>query len=86
MLGVTYAFLASRVGQVLVRSAAVGTSIPILRLDLLKALPFPPMSSDACRRVSGIVREAVGARIAADCAEAEAIRMVEEEVLAPWLA
>ncbi len=86
MLGVTYAFLASRVGQVLLRSAAVGTSIPILRLDLLKVLPFPSLSEDSCRHLSATVGDAVEARIAADQAETEAIRIVEEEVLAPWLA
>ena len=38
-----FAFLSTRVGQRFLKSTAVGTSIPSMRLDLLALLPYPEL-------------------------------------------
>jgi hypothetical protein len=80
-----YAFLSTLVGLRLVRSTAVGTKILNLRFDLLRALPFPSLSPPLQRRVNEHVSSARVARSSAEDAEAEAIRIIEEEVMPPWL-
>lgn len=83
---VAYGFLSTPVGQWLLKSTAIGTSIPLMRGDLLEALPFP----DPGRLPTGDIRrhvlEAERARLQATREEAEAIRVIEEEVLPQWLA
>ena len=83
---VAYAFLSTSVGQWLLKSTAVGTSIPSMRIDLLKSLPFPELGSVPTDRIKSLVLSAEAARIEADEAEAGAIRIIEEEVLPQWLA
>lgn len=81
-----YAFLSTAVGQWLLKSTAVGTSIPSMRVDLLERLPFPDPSTVPLDDIRQHVLKAEEARIAADEAEAAAICMIEEEVLPQWLA
>lgn len=81
-----YAFLTTTVGFRLLRSTAVGTKILSMREDMLRALPVPDWPGRLKGRVSRLVRTAFDMRDEADCAEAEAIRIVEQEVLPQWLA
>jgi hypothetical protein len=81
----TYAYLSTTVGQWLLKSTAIGTSIPAMRMDLLKMLPFPEVSSGTMNLVRTYVLSAELARIEADRAESEALRIIEEEVLPQWL-
>jgi len=83
---VAYAYLSTTVGQWLLKSTAVGTSIPSMRIDLLERLPFPDRSEIPADEISGLVLAAERARLDADKAESEAIRIIEEEVLPQWLA
>ena len=81
-----YAFLSTLVGRRLVRSTAVGTKLLSLRPDLLLKLPIPDLPADSLRLVANTVSDALDAHEAADAAEAEAARLIEEEVLPQWLA
>ncbi len=81
-----YTFLSTTVGQWLLKSTAMGTSIPSMRIDLLEQLPFPDPSSATMEAVRRHVTTAEAMRIAADEAEIEAIRIIEQEVLPEWLA
>lgn len=81
----TYAFLTTVVGLRLLRSTAVGTKILSMRPDLLRALPIPTLLPLQRSAVGRFVQEAVAARTAGEDAEAEAIRIIEEEVLPAWL-
>ena len=81
-----YAFLSTTVGQWLLKSTAYGTSIPSMRIDLLEQLPFPDPSIVPIEEVRRHVLRAEAARISAEQAESEAIRIVEQEVLPQWLA
>ena len=83
---VLYAFLSTLVGRRLLRETGVGTKLLSLRTDLLFNLPFPSLSGEMERTVTGHVERASSARLAADAAESEAIRIIEEEVLPAWLA
>ena len=83
---VAYAFLSTTVGQWLLKSTAIGTSIPLMRPDLLEALPFPDPGVLPIEDIRREVLRAEAARIDASRAEAEAIRIIEEEVLPSWLA
>ncbi|MCU0647282.1 MAG: hypothetical protein MUF00_04770 [Gemmatimonadaceae bacterium] len=80
-----YAFLSTLVGRRLLRSTAVGTKILSMRPDLLRALPFPDVDEATAAIVKQHLLEAMRARDAADRAEAEAIRLVETEVIPEWL-
>lgn len=80
-----YAYLSTVVGFRLLRSTAVGTKILSMRPDLLLALPFPNASPALCERVSKHVRASLAAREAADQADREAVRVLEEQVLPKWL-
>lgn len=82
---VAYAYLSTIVGLRLLRSTAVGTKIFNMRPSLLRALPFPAPDSHIVDDVRRHVSAAISVRAAADAAEAEAIRIVEEEVLPAWL-
>jgi hypothetical protein len=81
-----YAFLSTYLGVQLVRTAAVGTKILQVRFDLLSALPIPDVSNAVRQRVAKLVMRANEERASAEAAEAEAIRIIEEEVLPQWLA
>lgn len=80
-----YAFLSTLVGRRFLRSTAVGTKILSMRPDLLRALPFPQVDTATAGRVTDHLHEAMRARDAAEHAEAEAIRIVETEVIPAWL-
>lgn len=80
-----FAFLSTLVGQRLLKSTAVGTSIPSMRLDLLRELPYPELSPGQRAVIATHVEAAERARIAASEAEFESIRIIEE-VLPSWLA
>ncbi|MCC6874428.1 MAG: hypothetical protein IT378_09015 [Sandaracinaceae bacterium] len=79
-------FLSTRVGMRLVRSAAVGTKILQLRLDLMRELPIPELSDEIGKKVREHHQAAVEAFDRASACEAAAVRVVEEEVLPQWLA
>jgi hypothetical protein len=81
-----FVFLSTLVGQRLLKSTAVGTSIPSMRLDLLEQLPYPELSPKQRATVAEHLSGAERARIDSAAAETEAIRIVEEEVLPAWLA
>jgi hypothetical protein len=81
-----FVFLSTRVGQRLLKSTAVGTSIPSMRLDLLEELPYPELSAKQRVIVAEHLDDAERSRIDASAAESEAIRIVEQEVLPAWLA
>ncbi|MBZ5713937.1 hypothetical protein [Nannocystis pusilla] len=81
-----YAFLTTTVGFRLLRSTAVGTKLLSMRTDLLANLPLPELNGALGRSVSELVQSAFASRDEADDAEAEAIRIIEEEVLPQWLA
>ncbi|MBI5068727.1 MAG: hypothetical protein HZB56_10845 [Deltaproteobacteria bacterium] len=83
---VVYTFLSSVVGLRLLRSTAVGTKLLSMRPDLVAELPFPEVSSEARATIDDDVTRAMAAREAADAAETEAIRIMEEEVVPSWLA
>jgi type I restriction enzyme S subunit len=80
-----FGFLSTTVGQWLLKSTAMGTSIPSMRIDLLKQLPFPDLSTVPLSEIRRHVLSAELARIEADKAEAEALRIIEQEVLPQWL-
>lgn len=81
-----FAFLTTTVGFRLIRSTAVGTKLLSLRPDLLFDLPVPDLSRDDTHRVNTLVRSSLEARSRAAANEAEALRIIEEEVLPQWLA
>lgn len=83
---VAFAYLSTAVGQWLLKSTAVGTSIPSMRVDLLEELPFPDPGSLPTEKIRKLVCEAEAARLQADAAEIEAIQIIEQEVLPQWLA
>ncbi len=80
-----YAFLSTHVGLQLIRTTAVGTKILKLRDDLMRALPIPEAPDDIRASVDSALNEANRARADAEDAEAEAIRIIEQEVLPQWL-
>lgn len=84
--GTAYAFLSTLVGFRLMRATAVGTKIMSLRPDLMRALPIPTLDDGARVQVEDSIRTGMSARAGANRAEAEAVRIIEEEVLPQWLA
>jgi restriction endonuclease S subunit len=80
-----FVFLSTLVGQKLLKSTSVGTSIPSMRLDLLKRLPFPQLDQAEVEAINRHLSVAEEARIEASAAEAMAIGIVETEVLPAWL-
>lgn len=83
--GLLYAYLSSILGYRLLQSTAVGTSIPKMRLDLVAALPVPSVPKETEVALHDIVTKAADARANADHAEAEAIGIIENEVIPAWL-
>lgn len=57
-----YAFLNTSAGLTAVKSAAFGTSVPGLRLDLLGQIPIPLADAATMRRVAVLIRTCVGER------------------------
>jgi hypothetical protein len=80
-----YAFLSTDLGTRLLRSTAVGTSVPSMHLGLLAGLPIPDLSADVGQQVRSQIRAAVSARQNAAKAEREASRIFQDEVLPEWL-
>jgi type I restriction enzyme S subunit len=81
-----YAYLTTTVGFRLLRTTAVGTKILSMREDMLRALPVPEWPVGLQSNVANLIRSAFAARDEADGSEAEAVRIIEEEVLPQWLA
>ncbi len=79
---ICYAFLSTRVGLRLLQSAAIGTSVPVMRPDLVLSIPFPEVSREARLSIDAHVCAGVRARRQAQEAEMQAIRMIEQDVLA----
>ena len=79
-----YAFFSSELGLRLLQSTAVGTSIPLMRLDLVASLPFPELPESSRIEIDRLVTQGVKARVEANRAEENAIELVEREVLASW--
>lgn len=75
MLALCYAFFSTQVGLRLLQSTATGTSVPSMRLDLVRSLPLPDLSKTELDGVQVRVNAAVEARRAADTAEREAVRL-----------
>lgn len=82
---VLYAFLSTKLGGALIRSAAVGTSVPKISPDILLKLPVPELSAPIRSAVQQSVRDALQSRRLANEAESRAIQIIEEEVLPEWL-
>jgi hypothetical protein len=57
-----------------------------MRPDLLRLLPFPEVPAGVAELAGKHLDEAVRARTAADKAESEALRVIDEEVVPEWLA
>lgn len=81
-----YAYLTTTVGFRLLRSTAVGTKLLSMRPDLLAALPVPDLNAPVGKAAGELIKRAFEARDSGDQAEAEAIRIIEQEVLPQWLA
>lgn len=82
---VVYAFLSTTLGRRLLRSTAFGTKLLRLRPDLVRALPIPDVDSTVSADITGHLNTAMQARDEANRAEAEAVRLVETEVIPAWL-
>lgn len=80
-----YAYLSTGAGRALLQTAAVGTSIPTLRMDLVGSLPFPDFADQEIRNITQLVSEATDARDQADALEREAVAILEGEVIPAWL-
>ena len=70
---------------VLIRNAAVGTSIPTMHIGLLNKVPIPDLEASVSKSIRENIAAAVRARADAHEAESEAVRIIEEEVLPEWL-
>jgi len=79
------AFLSTSLGSALLRSTAVGTSVPTMHLELLNQLPIPELSGPLSTAVKRHVSAAIASRVRSNSAEAEGVRIVEEEILPEWL-
>jgi len=84
--GLVFAFLSSLVGFRVLRSCAVGTKILSMRPDLLRALPLPEVSNSHASIIDCAIAEAEEARELSERTEAEAVRIVEKDILPQWLA
>lgn len=81
-----YAFLSTQLGLRFLRSTAIGNSVPMMRLDLVKNLPIPTLNKDTGEAVNKHMEQALKSRVLALQSEQEAVRIIEEEVLPEWLA
>jgi hypothetical protein len=80
-----YGFLSTLVGFRLLRSTAVGTKLLQMRPDLLRELPFPECDKNFIKKITSHLQLAFQARETAERLEEEAVRILEDEVLPPWL-
>jgi hypothetical protein len=80
-----YTFLSTKLGLQLLRTCAIGTSIPAMHLGILSKLPIPDIRGKLLSEIKSHLKDATEARIAAAKAENEAVRIIEEEVLTEWL-
>ena len=80
------AFLSSKLGFLLLKSTAIGTSIPMMHTGLLAELPYPTLTNSVRGQISTHVQAAIKARTASETAENEAVRIIEQEVFPSWLA
>ena len=80
-----YTYLSTSLGLRLLRTCAIGTSIPAMHLGLLADLPVPELDTQQLAAVKRHLHAAIDARVIASSAESDAIRMIEEEVLPEWL-
>ncbi len=85
-LEVLYAYLSTDLGLAFLRNTAIGTSVPKINPTLIQQLPIPSFNNKTAANIKAHIRQAVSARQNANAAEAEAIRIVEQEVLPEWLA
>jgi hypothetical protein len=83
---VAYAFLSTTVGYRLLQGTAVGSAYLAINNKLVPQIPFPQISESDIVGIVAHMQQALEARAASAEAEAEAIRIVEEEVLPSWLA
>ena len=67
--------------ETLLKSTAIGTSIPMMHTGLLAELPYPALATSVRARISTHVQAAITARTASETAENEAVRIIEQEVL-----
>jgi hypothetical protein len=81
-----FAVLRSPWGMGALKGCATGTSVPSLDPMLLSALCIPRLTDDQESGVARHIERAYAARAEAGRCEAEAIRIVEQEVLPAWLA
>lgn len=81
-----YAYLSTHLGIQLVRTAAVGTKILQIREDLLRATPVPDATKLQLDEINNFMDASNKSRTLAAESEAEAIRIIEQEVLPQWLA
>ena len=79
------AYLSTGLGQRLLKSTAIGTSIPLARLDLVSQLPLPDADATIRGSITTHVQAAVDARKKAALSENAAISLIEEKVLPAWL-
>jgi hypothetical protein len=56
-----------------------------LRVDLLLDLPYPEIRHDQKVQLEKHLQNAIDARVSANAAEVDAVRILEEEVLPAWL-
>ena len=75
-----YAFLSTPLGLRLLRTTAIGTSVPTMHVGLLKELPIPELTQDETRAVGRHLTAAIEARVEAQEAERAAIELVDREV------
>lgn len=79
-----FAFLSTRLGLRLLRSTAIGSSVPTMHVGLLENLPVPELDLSEAALVERHLVAAIKARITATAAESEAIELVNSEVQ-EWL-
>ncbi len=80
-----YSYLSTFVGRRLILTTAAGTIVQQLRRDLVAKLPAPVLERAQAEQVVGFHRAAFSSLHRSMEAEDEAIRIIEEEVLAQWL-
>jgi hypothetical protein len=79
-------FLSTLVGRRLLRACAVGTKVMQLRIDLLRNIPLPELTQPAATELRRHHQAAFAALDKSAATEAEAVDIIEREVLPAWLA
>jgi len=83
---VLYAYLSTKVGRRLLRTAGVGTKLLSLRPDLVRSLPMPDLDKPRRKKILNHLIAACAARTGAVESEARAFELIETSVLPTWLA